>query len=77
VYFPEAGRYVETPVFDRYRLTAGTAFDGPAVLEERECTVIAGPSCRVRIDPYANLFLDLDTVPVAALVGRAGQKAVG
>ncbi len=76
VYFPEAGRYVETPVFDRYRLTAGTAFDGPAVLEERECTVIAGPSCRVRIDSYANLFLDLDTVPVAALVGRADQKAV-
>ncbi len=59
VYFPEAGRFLETPVYDRYRLAAGAGFDGPAVIEERECTIIAGPSCRVRIDPHNNLFLDL------------------
>jgi N-methylhydantoinase A len=72
VYFPEAGRYVDTPVFDRYRLASGTVFDGPAVIEERECTVVAGPSCRVRVDPHANLFLDLTHVPAATPAGRAG-----
>jgi len=77
VYFPEAGRYVETPVFDRYRLAAGAVFDGPAVLEERESTVIAGPSCRVRVDPYANLFLDLSTVPAAAPAATTGGRTSG
>jgi N-methylhydantoinase A len=72
VYFPEAGRYVDTPVFDRYRLAPGAVFDGPAVIEERECTVVAGPSCRVRVDAQANLFLDLTPVPAAAPAGRAG-----
>lgn len=59
VYFPEAAGYVEVPVYDRYRLVAGMAMDGPAVVEERECTIIAGPSCRVRLDAHGDLFLDL------------------
>jgi len=59
VYFAEAGGYVETPVYDRYRLGRGTRFPGPAVVEERECTVIAGPSSTVRVDDWGNLFLDL------------------
>ncbi|HYM67952.1 MAG TPA: hydantoinase/oxoprolinase family protein, partial [bacterium] len=59
VYFPETSGYVDTPVFDRYRLSRGASFTGPAVIEERECTVIAGPGCAVRVDQYGNLFLDL------------------
>lgn len=59
VYFGESGTYVDTPVFDRYRLSQGTSLSGPAVIEERECTVIAGPGCTVRVDTYGNLFLDL------------------
>jgi N-methylhydantoinase A len=74
VYFPEVGRHVDTPVYDRYRLTGGTAFAGPAVIEERECTVIAGPSCRVRVDPHANLFLDLPVAPTSPRAERAGVE---
>lgn len=59
VYFPEAGAYVETPIYDRYRLAAGTVVDGPLVVEERECTVVAGPSCQLRVDAHGNLFLNL------------------
>jgi N-methylhydantoinase A len=59
VYFAEADGFVDTPVFDRYRLGGGAEFAGPAIIEERECTVVAGPSSRVRVDPYGNLFLDL------------------
>lgn len=59
VYFPEIGSYVEADVYDRYRLAPGASFPGPAVIEERECTVVVGPSGRVRIDGFGNLFLDL------------------
>src|SRR5262249_40585564 len=37
-YFPEARGYVDTPVYDRYALTPGAAFAGPAIVEEREST---------------------------------------
>ncbi len=59
VYFVEAGGFVDTAVFDRYRLAPGAEFGGPAVIEERECTIIAGPQSRIRLDAHGNLFLDL------------------
>lgn len=59
VYFVEAGAFIDTPVFDRYRLAPGAEFDGPAVIEERECTIVAGPQSRVRVDAHGNAFLDL------------------
>src|SRR5205085_3376884 len=42
-YFPEAGGYTETPVYDRYRLEAGVTLEGPVIVEERESTTIIGP----------------------------------
>lgn len=79
VYFPEAGGYVETRVYDRYRLPAGAVFVGPAVFEERESTVIAGPSARIRVDANGNLFLDLPTTAFATplrheTVGRSAER---
>jgi N-methylhydantoinase A len=59
-YFPELGGYVETPVYDRYGLSPGTGFDGPAIVEERESTVIVGPDCRFRIDEQLNLVVELE-----------------
>jgi N-methylhydantoinase A/oxoprolinase/acetone carboxylase beta subunit len=75
VYFPEAGAYVETPVFDRYRLSVGAALDGPAVVEERECTIIAGPSAAVRVDAGGNLFIDLGpaTAPLSRVHAKSGR----
>jgi N-methylhydantoinase A/oxoprolinase/acetone carboxylase beta subunit len=77
VYFPEAGRFLDTPVYDRYALAPGAALDGPAVIEERECTVVAGPSCRVRVDPHHNLFLDLQPAALMASTGGAVRRVVG
>ena len=34
------GGFVEVPVYDRYRLGRGHRFDGPALIEERESTVV-------------------------------------
>ncbi len=59
-YFPELGGYVDTPVYDRYGLSPGTGFDGPAIIEERESTVIVGPDCRFRIDEQLNLIVELE-----------------
>ena len=59
-YFPELGGYVDTPVYDRYGLPPGSGFDGPAIIEERESTVIVGPDCRFRIDEQLNLIVKLE-----------------
>ena len=47
VFFPDAGGYVETPVFDRYALSPGFSAAGPAVFEENESTFIVGPGSRI------------------------------
>jgi N-methylhydantoinase A len=60
-YFPETGGFVATPIYDRYRLAPGATFDGPAIVEERESTVIVGPSGRCRIDDQWNLVVQLNT----------------
>lgn len=59
VYFPELNAFVEVPVFDRMRLPAGFACPGPAIIEERECTTVAGPSATVSVGSDGTLFLDL------------------
>ncbi|MEC3978628.1 hydantoinase/oxoprolinase family protein [Amycolatopsis sp. H20-H5] len=51
-YFPSTGGFVETAVFDRYRLKPGDLVRGPAIVEERESTVVVPPgaSCVIRDD---------------------------
>jgi N-methylhydantoinase A len=56
-YFPEAAGFVETPIYDRYKLGPGATFSGPAIVEERESTVIVGPGARCRIDAQWNLVV--------------------
>jgi len=62
-YFPEAGGYVDTPVYDRYALNPGAAFAGPAIVEERESTTVIGPDARVRVDGHLTLILELNPTP--------------
>ena len=57
-YFPERGGFVSTPVYDRYALTAGTRFEGPAILEERESTLVLGARARAQVDDYLNLKVE-------------------
>ena len=54
VWFAETGP-VPTPVLDRYRLGPGTPIEGPAVIEERESTVVLGPGASASVDPVGNL----------------------
>ena len=54
-YFPSLGGYVETPVLDRYALRPGDAFAGPAIVEERESTLVVGPGQAVEVTPDLSL----------------------
>jgi len=49
-WFAEAAGWVDTPVYDRYALTPGAVFEGPAIVEERESTAVIGPGARCRVD---------------------------
>jgi N-methylhydantoinase A len=59
VYSPEQGGYVETVIYDRYALDPGAEFVGPAVVEERESTLIIGARGRARIDESLNVIVEL------------------
>jgi N-methylhydantoinase A len=58
VYFDETG-YAACDVYSRYGLSAGTEIKGPAIVEERESTVVAGPDTTLRVDDYLNLIIDI------------------
>jgi N-methylhydantoinase A len=57
IYLPEHEDFLDVPVYDRYRLDPGVVFEGPAVVEERESTVVLGPDTEVEIDPARNLIV--------------------
>jgi N-methylhydantoinase A len=58
-YFPEAGGYITCPVYDRYRLGPGSLLHGPAIIEERESTVVVGPGARAEVDAHRNVVISL------------------
>ena len=55
-YFPEAGGYVATPVYDRYALRPEMTVTGPALIEENESTCVVGVGDTVRVDAAGNLI---------------------
>jgi N-methylhydantoinase A len=59
VYVPECSGFIQCPVYDRYRLGAGASVEGPAVIEERETTVVLLPSDRAVVDEWGNLVIDV------------------
>ncbi|MEM7355424.1 MAG: hydantoinase/oxoprolinase family protein [Acidobacteriota bacterium] len=61
-YFPEAGGFTTTAVYDRYALHPGHQFAGPAIVEERESTVIVGPDAQCRIDRHHNLVVRMPDI---------------
>ncbi len=66
VYFSEIADFVPTPVYDRYQLCAGMQIPGPAIVEERESTIVVRPNMEATVDDYGNVRL-----------ARAGRLAGG
>jgi N-methylhydantoinase A len=64
IYLPETHALASAAVYDRYRLASGMAFRGPAIVEERESTVVIDGPADVVVDEYRNLVITLQpTVP--------------
>jgi N-methylhydantoinase A len=61
-YFPEAGGFAPTKVYDRRRLGVGDEFAGPAVVEEEGSTLLVGPGGSAHVAPSGNIILTLGTL---------------
>lgn len=56
VYF-DAAQATDTTVYERDRLPPGTAFSGPAIVEQLDSTTVVPTGWSVEVDGYANLIL--------------------
>jgi len=53
-----AGDFIPYTVYDRYKLLPGAVFRGPAIVEERESTVIAGEDTTISVDEFGFLWIE-------------------
>ena len=51
--------FIPYTVYDRYKLFPGAGISGPAIVEERESTVIIGEDAKATVDEYGFLWIDL------------------
>ena len=56
-YFPNTNGFVDCPVYDRYKLSAGTQIAGPAIIEEEESTTVIRPNDSASVDRWLNLLI--------------------
>lgn len=57
VYDHEQGDYKATPVYGRERLEPHMTIQGPAIIEERESTMVMPKGYSLQVDPYYNLII--------------------
>jgi N-methylhydantoinase A len=67
----DGGETWTVDVYDRYDLPAGTALEGPVILEEAGSTIWVAPGMRCEVDPHGNLIIH-----TLARVGEARQPAL-
>jgi len=58
-YFAEYNDYVDCKVYDRYKLYPGIEVEGPAIIEEKESTIVVCPGYEVTLDEYGNVVITL------------------
>jgi len=58
-YSATAKDFIDHTVYDRYRLFPGAAFKGPAIIEEKESTVVVGEDAAVSVDEYGFLWIEV------------------
>ncbi len=60
IYLPHMGGFAQVPVLDRYKIGSGQTFEGPAIVEERESTVVISGHAQISQDEHRNLIVDLE-----------------
>ncbi len=61
-YSPIAKDFISYTVYDRYKLFPEASFQGPAIIEEKESTLIVGEDAKVKVDNFGFLWIDLKEV---------------
>ena len=51
--------FIDHTIYDRYKLLRDEKFKGPAIIEERESTVVVGEDASVSVDEYGFLWIEL------------------
>lgn len=59
-YSPLAGDFIPFTVYDRYKLSPELDIFGPAIIEERESTLVVGEDARVRVGDYGFLWMEIE-----------------
>jgi N-methylhydantoinase A len=59
IYFGPRVGFEDAPVYDRYSMASGSIGVGPALLQERETTVVVPPHAQWRVDEHMNLRVRL------------------
>jgi N-methylhydantoinase A len=59
VFFREAGRFLETPIFARSGLKSNNRIPGPAVVEEHASTTVVFPDDALSVDNFGNLLISI------------------
>jgi N-methylhydantoinase A/oxoprolinase/acetone carboxylase beta subunit len=63
VYSSIAGDFIPFTVYDRYKLFPKVKLGGPAIIEEKESTVIVGEDASVSVDDFGFLWIDISKTP--------------
>lgn len=66
VFFQEAGEFVDTPVYARELLKKDASFEGPAIVEQSDATVLLPPGASGRVDSYLNIVIETGGVAVSS-----------
>ena len=51
--------FIPFKVFDRFKLFSGAEIEGPAIIEEKESTIVIGEDAKARVDEYGFVWIDL------------------
>jgi N-methylhydantoinase A len=51
--------WVDTPIYVREHLPQGIAFEGPAIIEQLDCTTVVEPGNQVQMDAIGNLIITI------------------
>jgi N-methylhydantoinase A len=62
VYFDEKQDFVITSIYNRDFLRSNDCFEGPAIIEQMDSTIVVPPNTSVKVDSYRNLILTLQGV---------------
>jgi N-methylhydantoinase A len=53
------GGFRSTPVYQREKLPVDARFEGPAIIEQLDCTTVIEPANQVRLDTLGNLLVEI------------------